>query len=134
VPPIRAGQAEYVLVKDAMANLSSIPNGVTDEQVLMCPDMSTGFSGAESGRVRIGDAVMVFALRPIGLCAVAGAKLMGATTIIGVDTVQQRLALLRKPGADHVVRRSRRADRGRGGRGGGQGKFLPELFCTAPDL
>jgi threonine dehydrogenase-like Zn-dependent dehydrogenase len=97
-------QAEYVLVKDAMANLSPIPDGLSDEQVLMCPDiMSTGFSGAESGRVRIGDIVVVFALGPIGLCAVAGAKLMGASTIIGVDTVPERLAVARSLGADHVV-------------------------------
>ncbi len=97
-------QAEYVLVKDAMANLSPIPDGLSDEQVLMCPDiMSTGFSGAESGGVRIGDTVVVFALGPIGLCAVAGAKLMGATTIIGVDTVPERLKVARNLGADHVV-------------------------------
>ena len=35
-------QAEYVLVPDAMANLARVPDGLTDEQVLMCPDiMST---------------------------------------------------------------------------------------------
>ena len=85
-------QAEYVRVPDAMANLSPIPDGLSDEAVLMCPDiMSTGFSGAERGAVRIGDAVVVFALGPIGLCAVAGARLMGATTIIGVDTVPAAL-------------------------------------------
>jgi threonine dehydrogenase-like Zn-dependent dehydrogenase len=97
-------QAEYVLVKDALANLSPVPDGLTDEQVLMCPDiMSTGFSGAESAGVRIGDTVAVFALGPIGLCAVAGAKLMGASTIIGVDTVRARLDVARKLGTDHVV-------------------------------
>jgi hypothetical protein len=32
-----------------MANLAPVPDGLTDEQVLMCPDiMSTGFGGAES--------------------------------------------------------------------------------------
>ena len=37
-------QAEYVLVSDAMANLCPVPDELTDEQVLMCPDiMSTGF-------------------------------------------------------------------------------------------
>ena len=97
-------QAEYVLVPDAMANLTPIPDGLTDEQVLMCPDiMSTGFAGAESGRVRIGDTVAVFALGPIGLCAVAGAKLMGATKIIGVDTVPARMQAATKLGCDHVV-------------------------------
>ena len=97
-------QAEYVLVPDAMANLSPIPDHLSDEQVLMCPDiMSTGLAGAESGGVRIGDIVAVFALGPIGLCAVAGAKLMGATKIIGVDTVPTRIAAAKKLGADHVV-------------------------------
>ncbi|WP_027134447.1 NAD(P)-dependent alcohol dehydrogenase [Geminicoccus roseus] len=97
-------QAEYVLVPDAMANLSPVPDGLTDEQVLMCPDiMSTGFSGAESGKVRIGDMVAVFALGPIGLCAVAGAKLMGASTIIGVDTVPARMKVAQALGCDHVV-------------------------------
>ena len=67
---IDGAQAEYVLVPDAMANLAVVPDGLTDEQVLMCPDiMSTGFSGVERGGVKIGDTVAVFALGPIGLCA-----------------------------------------------------------------
>ncbi|GAA0318227.1 NAD(P)-dependent alcohol dehydrogenase [Sphingomonas oligophenolica] len=101
---IDGAQAEYLLVPDAMANLSPVPEGLTDEQVLMCPDiLSTGFSGAESGRIRIGDTVAIFAQGPIGLCATAGARLMGATTIIAVDTVPERLAIARTMGADHVV-------------------------------
>jgi len=97
-------QAEFVLVPDAMANLAPVPDGLTDEQVLMCPDiMSTGFAGAESGNLRIGDTVAVFAQGPIGLCATAGAKLKGATTIIGVDTVPARLEMARRMGADHVI-------------------------------
>ena len=70
----------------------------------MCPDiMSTGFSGAERAGVKIGDTVAVFALGPIGLCAVAGAKLMGATTIIGVETIPARIEVARRLGADHIV-------------------------------
>lgn len=101
---IDGAQAEYLLVPDAMANLSPIPEGLSDEQVLMCPDiMSTGFSGAESGHIRIGDTVAVFAQGPIGLCATAGARLMGATTIIGVEAVPARMEIARKMGADHVI-------------------------------
>lgn len=97
-------QAEYVLVPDAMANLAPVPDGLDDEQVLMCPDiMSTGFGGAESGKIRIGDAVAVFAQGPIGLCATAGARLMGATTVIAVETVPERLSIAQRLGADHVV-------------------------------
>jgi len=101
---IDGAQAEYLLVPDAMTNLAPIPDGLSDEQVLMCSDiMSTGFSGAESGKVRIGDVVAIFAQGPIGLCATAGARLMGATTIIGVDAVPARMEIARKMGADHVV-------------------------------
>jgi len=97
-------QAEYVLVPDAMANLAPVPDELTDEQVLMCPDiMSTGFGGAESAGIRIGDTVAVFAQGPIGLCATAGAKLSGASLVIGVDRLPERLAMSRKMGADHVI-------------------------------
>lgn len=94
-------QAEYVLVPDAQANLAPVPNGLTDEQVLMCPDiMSTGFKGAENANIKIGDIVAVFAQGPIGLCATAGAKLRGASTIIAIDGNNERLAMSKKLGAD----------------------------------
>ncbi len=94
-------QAEYVLVPDAQANLAPIPDGLTDEQVLMCPDiMSTGFKGAENANIKLGDTVVVFAQGPIGLCATAGARLLGATTIIAVDGNDHRLGIARKMGAD----------------------------------
>lgn len=101
---IDGAQAEYLLVPDAMTNLAPVPEGLTDEQVLMCPDiLSTGFSGAESGGIRMGDIVAVFAQGPIGLCATAGARLMGASTIIAVDSVPARMEIARRMGADHVV-------------------------------
>ena len=101
-------QAEYVLVPDAMANLAPVPDAQTDEQVLMCPDiMSTGFGGAERARIRIGDTVAVFAQGPIGLCATAGAKLSGASVVIGVDRIAGRLGMASRMGADHVIDASR---------------------------
>jgi alcohol dehydrogenase len=97
-------QAEYVRVPFAQTNLTPVPDDLTDEQVLMCPDiMSTGFAGAESGRIRIGDTVVVFAQGPIGLCATAGAKLMGATQIIAVDGIPERLEMARQLGADVTI-------------------------------
>src|SRR4030095_14617400 len=83
---INGAQPEFLLVPNAQANLAKIPDELTDEQVVLLADIaSTGISGAESGNIRIGDSVVVFAQGPIGLCATAGAKLMGATLIIGVD-------------------------------------------------
>jgi alcohol dehydrogenase len=101
---INGCQAEYVLVPNAQANLARIPAGLTDEDVVLCPDiMSTGFSAAERGGVRVGDTVAVFAQGPIGLCASAGARLCGASLVIGVDTVAKRLEFARRMGADVVI-------------------------------
>ena len=101
---IQGSQAEYVRIPYAQANLAKIPPELKDEQVVLLSDIaSTGISGAESGGVRIGDAVVVFAQGPIGLCATAGAKLMGAGLIIGVDGDESRLAAARRMGADVVI-------------------------------
>lgn len=97
-------QAEYVRIPHAMANLTPVPDGLTDEQVLMCPDiMSTGFGGAESGGIRIGDTVAVFAQGPIGLCATLGARLRGAARILTVDGVEARRAMSARLGADVTI-------------------------------
>lgn len=101
---IDGAQAEFLLVPNAMANLAIVPDHLSDEEVLMCPDiMSTGFSGAESGKVKIGDTVAVFAQGPIGLCATAGAKLSGASLIIVVDSIEKRLQIAREVGADVAI-------------------------------
>jgi threonine dehydrogenase-like Zn-dependent dehydrogenase len=101
---INGAQAEFLLVPNAQANLAKIPDELTDEQVILLADIaSTGISGAESGNIRIGDSVVVFAQGPIGLCATAGAKLMGATLIIGVDGDDNRLAMAKRMGADVVL-------------------------------
>jgi threonine dehydrogenase-like Zn-dependent dehydrogenase len=97
---INGAWAEYLLVPDARANLASIPAGLEDEEVLMCPDiLSTGLSGVESGGVKAGDAVAVFAQGPIGLCATLGARLRGAGLIVAVDTSPARLEISRRFGA-----------------------------------
>jgi len=101
---INGAQAEYLLVPNAQANLARIPDELTDEQVVLLADIaSTGFAGAESGQIRIGDSVVVFAQGPIGLCATAGAKLMGAALVIGVDGDDNRLAMAGRMGADVVL-------------------------------
>src|SRR5438477_980717 len=98
---INGSQAEYLLVPNAQANLAKIPAELSDEQVVLLADIaSTGFSGAESAKIKIGDSVVVFAQGPIGLCSTIGAKLMGAALVIGIDGDSNRLAMSRAMGAD----------------------------------
>jgi alcohol dehydrogenase len=101
---INGAQAEYLLVPTAQANLAKIPEELTDEQVVLLADIaSTGFSGAEAAEVKLGDSVVILAQGPIGLCATAGAKLMGPAMIIAVETDSTRKEMARKMGADVVL-------------------------------
>jgi len=101
---INGAWAEYLLVPDAKANLAPIPRGLADEDVVMCPDIfSAGLSGAERGGVKAGDAVAIFAQGPNGLCATAGARLLGAALIIAVDTNPARLEMARRFGATVAI-------------------------------
>ncbi len=101
---INGAWADYLLVPDARANLAPIPDGLTDEQVLMLPDIaSTGISGAESAGIKVGDAVAVFAQGPIGLCATVGARLRGASLIVGVDPTAERREMSRRFGASVTI-------------------------------
>ncbi len=100
--------AEYFHVNEADANLAHIPDEVSDEAAVYCSDMmSTGFMAAENGDIPIGGTVAVFALGPVGLMAIAGARLRGAGLIIGVDPDARRQELARHYGADAIVDPSR---------------------------
>jgi len=100
--------AEYFHVNDADANLATIPSGVSDEAAVYCCDMlSTGLMAAENADIPMGGSVAVFALGPVGLMAVAGARLRGAGLVIGVDSVAKRAELARYYGADEILDHSR---------------------------
>ena len=76
---------EYFHVNDADGNLALIPEGVSNEEACMLSDMvPTGFHGVELADVQFGDTVLVVGIGPVGLMAVAGANLRGASRIIAV--------------------------------------------------
>jgi threonine dehydrogenase-like Zn-dependent dehydrogenase len=101
---INGAQAEYLLVPNAQANLAPIPDELSDEQVVLLADIaSTGISGAESGKVTLGDKVAVFAQGPIGICASVGARLLGASLVIGIDGDDARIRMAKKMGVDVVL-------------------------------
>jgi alcohol dehydrogenase len=102
-------QADYVRVPFADNTLQSIPSGLADEQVIFAGDiLPTAYSAvaglAPGGRaVREGDNVVVFGLGPVGLCAVASARLFKPALLIAVDVQAERLALAKELGADQVL-------------------------------
>lgn len=100
--------AEYFHVNDADANMALIPDGVSDEAAVYCADMlSTGLMAAENADIPIGGAVAVFALGPVGLMAIAGARLRGAGLVIGVESIAKRQELGRLYGADIIIDHSK---------------------------
>ena len=56
-----------------------------------------------SARVEIGDSVAIFGLGGVGLAALLGAVAAGATNIVAVDRIPEKLALARELGATTVV-------------------------------
>ena len=65
--------------------------------------MSTGLIGAENAEIPAGGTVAIFAQGPVGLCATASARLLGAGLVIAVDSKPDRQELAKKMGADVVV-------------------------------
>ncbi|BFT66334.1 MULTISPECIES: NAD(P)-dependent alcohol dehydrogenase [Parvimonas] len=78
---------EVFHVNDADGNLAHLPDEISPEEACMLSDMvPTGFHGVELADVQFGDTVLVVGIGPVGLMAVAGANLRGASRIICVGT------------------------------------------------
>lgn len=97
-------QGEYFMVSGAETTLAKIPDALDDDQVLFVTDiMSTGFAAVERAGIRTGDTVAIFAQGPVGLCATAGARTLGAGMIIAVESIPERVAMAKRMGADLVL-------------------------------
>ena len=97
-------QAEYVRTPFADTSLYKLPTSVSDEHALMLADiMPTAYEvGVLNGRVTPGDTVVVVGAGPVGLAAIASAKLLSPAAIIAVDLAVSRQESALKFGADRV--------------------------------
>jgi alcohol dehydrogenase len=102
-------QAEYVRVPFADTSTYPVPDGATDEEILMLADiLPTGYEvGVLNGAVRPGDVVAVVGSGPIGLSAIMGARLFSPSHVIAVDLADSRLEAAKQFGADVTVNNSR---------------------------
>ncbi len=102
--PLFGCQAEYYLVPNADVCVAKVPESVSDEHALLATDiMSAGFAGIERADAGVGDSVAIFAQGPLGLCATAGARVMGCGLIIAVDSIPDRLEVAKRLGANVVI-------------------------------
>jgi threonine dehydrogenase-like Zn-dependent dehydrogenase len=98
--PFDGLQAEKQRIPFADTVLVKLPESISDEDALLTSDIfPTGYMGAEIADVRQGDIIAVFGCGPVGLMAIASAKLMGAEKVIAVDSKPDRLALAQQQGA-----------------------------------
>ena len=106
---INGTQAEYVRVPFADTSTYPVPDGVSDEQILMMADiLPTGYEvGVLNGKVGPGDVVAVVGAGPIGLAAILGARLYSPSHIIAIDLADSRLEAAKQFGADLTINNGR---------------------------
>ena len=94
------GQAQYVRVPFADIGCVKVPGNLTDEQALFVGDIfPTGYMAAENCGIEPGDTIAVFGAGPVGQMAIRSAFLLGAETVIAIDSLPERLALAAAAGA-----------------------------------
>lgn len=98
-------QAEYVRVPFAENSTYPMPDGVSDEDMLMLADiLPTAYEvGVLNGRVGPGDVVAVVGAGPIGLSAISGARLFSPSLVVAIDMAPARLDAAKQFGADVVI-------------------------------
>ncbi len=102
-------QAQYVRVPFADNSTYPVPEGVSDEQMILLADiLPTAYEvGVLNGAVEPADVVAIVGAGPIGLAAVLATKLLSPSHIVVVDRVDSRLEMAAKVGADITVNNSR---------------------------
>jgi len=89
---LAGGQAEYVRVPFADMTLAPVPDGLTDEDVLLTSDiLPTAYTALARGEARSGDVVAVIGAGPLGQLICMCAPLFGVSAVIAVDVVADRL-------------------------------------------
>ena len=101
---LSGGLAEYVRVPLADSSLVKIPDNVKDEEALFVGDMlATGFFGVQNCNLKPDQTIAIIGAGPVGLCAVATARLYSPSKIILIGRRANRLEAALKMGATHVV-------------------------------
>jgi len=95
--------AEKTLVASGQCTKVDPTAPATAAGLIGCGVMAGFGAAVNTGGVGLGDSVAVIGCGGVGNAAVAGAKVAGATTIIGVDVDERKLAWARDFGATHTV-------------------------------
>lgn len=95
---------ELFHVNDADGNLALLPDGMDPAAACMLSDMvPTGFHGVELADIQFGDSVVVVGIGPVGLMAVAGAAIRGASAIYAVGSRPNCSKIAKEYGATEII-------------------------------
>ena len=98
------GQAQYARVPYADVGPIRIPDGIPDEQVLFLSDiLPTGYMAAENCEIKPGDTIAIWGCGPVGQMAIMSAWLLGASRVIAIDQVPERLQMAREKGRAETI-------------------------------
>ncbi len=101
--PFDGLQAERARIPFANVGMVKLPDEVSDEDAIILSDIfPTGFFGAKLAEIEPGNTVAVFGCGPVGQCAIASAKLLGAGRILAIDNNTSRLDMARRQGAEVI--------------------------------
>jgi len=95
--------AEKTLVHEGQCTRVNPDEDPAAAGLLGCGIMAGLGAAVNTGEIKPGESVAVFGLGGVGMAAVAGAKIAGATTIIAVDIDPKKLDWAREFGATHVI-------------------------------
>lgn len=96
--------AEYFHVNEADGNLAILPEDIDATTAVMLSDMvPTGFHGVELADIQFGDSVCVIGIGPVGLMAVAGAVLRGASRLYAVGSRPVCVQVAKEYGATDII-------------------------------
>ncbi len=102
-------QAEYVRTPFADNSLFLLPENLnTDIAVMLSDALPTGHEiGVQYGNVKPGDTVAIVGAGPIGMSCLLTSQFYSPSLIIVVDMDENRLAIAKEMGADHVINPSK---------------------------
>ncbi|WP_068263630.1 zinc-dependent alcohol dehydrogenase [Janibacter limosus] len=104
---VPGGQAEYLRVPQAQYGPVRVPQTGPDDRYLYLSDvLPTAWQAARYADVGGGDTVVVMGLGPVGQMAARSALQQGAERVIGVDLVDERLAMAAAHGMETVDART----------------------------
>ncbi|MCD6445463.1 zinc-binding dehydrogenase [Candidatus Bathyarchaeota archaeon] len=101
--------AEYIKVPARMVqvNMQEIPIHLSYEEAALTEPLACVLHGAEEANIKIGDTVVIIGAGAIGLLHLLTAKKFGASKVISIDLVDERLDFAEKLGADETINAGR---------------------------